>query len=53
VKTAVDNDVLSAFVSDCQIDHEPMSVDTALDAAGIMRGYAATKDRAIGWRRTC
>ncbi len=38
------NDALLAFLSDCQIDHEPMSLDTALGAAGIMRGYARNKD---------
>ena len=37
------NDALSAFLSDCQIDHEPMSLDTALGAANIMRGYARNK----------
>ena len=37
------NDALSAFLSDCQIDHEPMSLDTALGAASIMRGYARNK----------
>jgi len=34
------NDALTAFLSDCQIDHEPMSLDTALGAASIMRSYA-------------
>jgi predicted nucleic acid-binding protein len=37
------NDALSEFLSDCQIDHEPMSLDTALGAASIMRGYARNK----------
>lgn len=37
------NDTLSAFLSDCQVDHEPMSLDTALGAASIMRGYARNK----------
>jgi predicted nucleic acid-binding protein len=37
------NDALLAFLSDCQIDHEAMSLDTALGAAGIMRGYARNK----------
>jgi predicted nucleic acid-binding protein len=37
------NDTLSAFLSDCQIDHEPMSIDTALGAASIMRSYARNK----------
>ena len=31
------------FLSDCQIDHDPMSLDTALKAACIMRAYAANK----------
>ena len=38
-----DNDALTAFLADCQIDHEPMSLDTALAAASIMRGYARNK----------
>ncbi len=37
------NDTLSAFLSDCQIDHESMSMDTALGAASIMRSYARNK----------
>jgi predicted nucleic acid-binding protein len=37
------SDALMAFLSDCQIDHEPMSLDTALGAAGMMRGYARNK----------
>ncbi len=37
------NDALLAFLSDCQIDHEPMSLDAAIGAAGIMRGYARNK----------
>jgi predicted nucleic acid-binding protein len=37
------NDTLSAFLSDCQIDHESMSMGTALEAASIMRGYARNK----------
>jgi len=37
------NDTLLAFLSDCQIDHEPMSIDTALGAASIMRSYARNK----------
>lgn len=37
------NDTLSAFLSDCQIDHEPMSMDTAFGAASIMRSYARNK----------
>ena len=38
-----DNDALNAFLADCQIDHEPMSLDTALGAASIMCGYARNK----------
>lgn len=37
------NDALTDFLADCQIDHEPMSLDTALGAADIMRGYARNK----------
>ena len=33
------------FLSDCQIDHDPMSLETALKAARIMRAYAANKGR--------
>lgn len=36
-------DTLAEFLADCQIDHEPMSLETALAAAGIMRGYARNK----------
>jgi predicted nucleic acid-binding protein len=31
------------FLSDCQIDHDPISFDTALEASRIMRAYAANK----------
>lgn len=34
------DDDLLAFLSDCQIDHDPMSMDTAIGAARIMRTYA-------------
>ena len=34
---------LRDFLSDCQIDHDPISMDTALEAARIMRGYARNK----------
>lgn len=37
------SDALTDFLADCQIDHEPMSLDTALVAAHIMRGYARNK----------
>lgn len=31
---------LREFLEACQIDHDPLSMDTALEAACIMRGYA-------------
>ena len=31
---------LKAFLGDCQIDHDPLNMDAALEAARIMRGYA-------------
>jgi predicted nucleic acid-binding protein len=31
------------FLSDCQIDHDPISFNTALEAARIMRAYVANK----------
>lgn len=34
---------LLEFLQACQIDHDPMSMDAALDAARIMRGYAHNK----------
>ncbi len=34
---------MHAFLQDCQIDHDPMSMDAALAAARIMRGYAKNK----------
>jgi predicted nucleic acid-binding protein len=34
------DDTLLAFLSDCQIDHDAMNLDTALGAARIMRAYA-------------
>ncbi len=34
------DDALLEFRSDCQIDHDPMGVDTAVGAARIMRAYA-------------
>lgn len=34
---------LLAFLQACQIDHDPMSINTALEAARIMRGYARNK----------
>jgi predicted nucleic acid-binding protein len=37
------DDDLLAFLGDCQIDHESMSLETALGAARIMRGYARNK----------
>ncbi len=34
---------LRDFLAACQIDHDPMSMETALEAARIMRGYARNK----------
>ena len=34
---------LREFLDACQIDHDPMSMNTALEAARIMRGYAHNK----------
>ena len=34
---------LRDFLTDCQIDHDPLSMDAALEAARVMRGYARTK----------
>ena len=34
---------LRDFLAACQIDHDPLSMDTALEAARIMRGYARNK----------
>jgi predicted nucleic acid-binding protein len=34
---------LRDFLADCQIDHDPLSMDAALEAARIMRGYARNK----------
>ncbi len=34
---------LRDFLADCQIDHDPISMDTACEAARIMRGYARNK----------
>ncbi len=34
---------LREFLGDCQIDHLPMSMEAALEAARIMRGYARNK----------
>lgn len=31
---------LRDFLADCQIDHDPLNMAAALDAARIMRGYA-------------
>ena len=35
--------ILLEFLQACQIDHDPMSMDSALEAARIMRGYARNK----------
>lgn len=34
---------LRDFLADCQIDHDPLNMDSALEAARIMRGYARNK----------
>lgn len=34
---------LRDFLTDCQIDHDPLNMESALDAARIMRGYARNK----------
>lgn len=39
---ASEQDLLD-FLADCQIDHDPMSLDSALQAARIMRSYARNK----------
>ena len=37
------NDDVLAFLADCQIEHEPITLEAALGAAGIMRAYARNK----------
>lgn len=37
------NEDLLAFLSDCQIDHDPLATSAALGAAQIMRAYARNK----------
>jgi len=37
------NHDLQAFLADCQIDHDPLSLQSALGAAQIMRAYARNK----------
>jgi predicted nucleic acid-binding protein len=34
---------LRDFLADCQLDHDPLNMESALDAARIMRGYARNK----------
>ncbi len=34
---------LQAFLADCQIDHDPITMEAALGAAGVMRSYARNK----------
>ena len=34
---------LREFLQACQIDHDPLTMDAALEAARIMRGYAKNK----------
>jgi predicted nucleic acid-binding protein len=38
-----DGQELKEFLADCQIDHDPLNMDAALEAARIMRGYARNK----------
>ena len=38
-----DEQNLRDFLMACQIDHDPLSMDCALEAAQIMRGYARNK----------
>ena len=38
-----DEQDLRDFLAACQIDHDPLSMDTALEAARIMRSYARNK----------
>ncbi len=38
-----DEQDLRDFLVACQIDHDPISMETALEAARIMRGYARNK----------
>ena len=37
------NQHLQSFLTDCQIDHDAISMDSALEAARIMRAYARNK----------
>jgi predicted nucleic acid-binding protein len=39
----VDEQDLRDFLAACQIHHDPLSTDAALEAARIMRGYARNK----------
>lgn len=39
---ATEQDLLE-FLAACQIDHDPLSMEAALEAARIMRGYARNK----------
>ena len=38
-----DEQDLREFLDACQIDHDPLSMEAALEAARIMRGYARNK----------
>jgi len=38
-----DDQDLREFLAACQIDHDPLSMEAALEAARIMRGYARNK----------
>ena len=39
-----DEQDLRDFLAACQIDHDPLSMDAALEAARIMRSYARNKE---------
>jgi predicted nucleic acid-binding protein len=38
-----DEQDLRDFLADCQIDHDPLNMESALEAARIMRGYSRNK----------
>ena len=41
---------LKDFLADCQIDHDPMNMDSALEAARLMRNYVRSYPRNKGPR---
>jgi hypothetical protein len=45
-----DGQELKEFLADCQIDHDPLNMDAALEAARIMRGYARKNTSKLGPR---